>query len=422
MREIRCICFKRLHLAMSRDDKAGHWWFEIGEPDNPSAESFGWWPKFRVSLAEVFTGVAGELNDGLSGQLPARDPHHGESSHESFHPLAREGDHRTDAEIAACLRAFALDYNGEWKWFFGWGQNCHTLQRVRELTKFCRAKDARDQIAWVKAFVESYEYWPSGRLRVRNLIRQDGTTRSWSFVDRPALGVRNVIGWCARWFGDPELGHKVPDPTDRLLACHEFVSQMESDVLDEMFSRRLDEAWAFQTIAERVSDFKELFQLLCPGSNPRISVLAVVDETRLKSLPGVDELFNLGALDSAWEYLATLATFEPADLTTASQMQLEGREWLLANGVKCVWAVPIRADSRAEDVNSTTVPSAVGVDSYLVLWLAELPDRAGTASVHSILQRLGHFVQTILGLATLPECYTGEPRSGAQPLPSENGP
>src|SRR5688500_4157669 len=75
VREIKSICFKRIHLRPLAGDKAGHWWFEIGPADAPESESYGWWPKHPVSLADVFVGVEGELNDGLSSNVPARDPH-----------------------------------------------------------------------------------------------------------------------------------------------------------------------------------------------------------------------------------------------------------------------------------------------------------------------------------------------------------
>ena len=130
MREIKSVYFKRIHIALSHDDKAGHWWFEIGPADTENSESYGWWPKNQVSLVEIFTGVEGELNDGLNSQLPARDPHHGETGDEEFHPLVRDDDLRADEEIANCLREFARNYSGRWQWLFGWGRNCHTFQRA----------------------------------------------------------------------------------------------------------------------------------------------------------------------------------------------------------------------------------------------------------------------------------------------------
>jgi hypothetical protein len=130
VREIKSVRFKRIHIALSGDGKAGHWWFELGPADWSNSESYGWWPECQVSRVRMFIGVKGLLNDGLNRQLPARDPHHGEIGDEEFHPLVGDDDLRTDDEIAACLREFARNYSGRWQWFFGWGQNCHTFQRA----------------------------------------------------------------------------------------------------------------------------------------------------------------------------------------------------------------------------------------------------------------------------------------------------
>ena len=111
-------------------DIAGHWWFEIGEPDDAASESYGWWPQTQVRLQDVLLGVVGELNNGLNSHIPPRDPHHGEIADEEFHPLVEKEDRRTDQEIENCLREFAANYSGKWQWLIGWGQNCHTFQRA----------------------------------------------------------------------------------------------------------------------------------------------------------------------------------------------------------------------------------------------------------------------------------------------------
>lgn len=128
MRQISTIKIKRIHINY-RSQNAGHWWLEIGDPTQADSESYGWWPQDSLrSLFDCFKGVSGILNDGLNGQLPPRDPHHGEEGEEEFAPLVSLDDRRTDDEIADCLRSFFLSYKGSWKWLLGWGQNCHTFQ------------------------------------------------------------------------------------------------------------------------------------------------------------------------------------------------------------------------------------------------------------------------------------------------------
>ena len=136
-RSIRSITMKRDHIHLTGDDKYGHWWFEIGEPGDHNAESYGWWPERRVALAGTMIGIRGELNGQTSFRGKAtRDPNHGEDAEEEFHPVVAISDPRTDDEIADCLRTFARSCRGEWRWTFGSGLNCHSFQE--EAMKHCR--------------------------------------------------------------------------------------------------------------------------------------------------------------------------------------------------------------------------------------------------------------------------------------------
>lgn len=130
-RQVTSILIKRQHinLGWDADDKYGHWWFEIGNPSRPDSESYGWWPKHPVTARATLMGTEGELNGQTSfGGTLTRDPHHGDQVKHSFHPVVAIDESRTDAEIIECLRSFAIQYSGDWRWTIGWGQNCHSFQ------------------------------------------------------------------------------------------------------------------------------------------------------------------------------------------------------------------------------------------------------------------------------------------------------
>ena len=124
---------KRKNINLGADDKYGHWWFEM-KGGGGKKESYGWWPKYEVGLVDTLLGTQGELNgvSTFNPRYPYRDPHHGDPADEEFHPTVEAGDTRTDAAIQKCLRDFARSYakshNGEWRWTFGAGPNCHTFQ------------------------------------------------------------------------------------------------------------------------------------------------------------------------------------------------------------------------------------------------------------------------------------------------------
>ena len=129
-REVKLVKVKRKHIHLTRSDRYGHWWFEIGDPTDLKSESYGWWPLHGVTVKQTLAGVEGELNGETHfGGEATRDPHHGESADQEFHPFVAEDDPRSDEQIADCLRQFTRRYAGEWRWTFGKGQNCQSFQQ-----------------------------------------------------------------------------------------------------------------------------------------------------------------------------------------------------------------------------------------------------------------------------------------------------
>lgn len=125
-RSVESITIKRKNINLAADDKYGHWWFEID-----GKESYGWWPKYPVGIQETLGGTDGELNGQTSfGGSATKDPHHGDSVEQEFHPQFDCTDARSDDQIKDCLRNFAKSYSGPWRWTFGAGQNCHTFQEA----------------------------------------------------------------------------------------------------------------------------------------------------------------------------------------------------------------------------------------------------------------------------------------------------
>ncbi|MFL5347443.1 MAG: hypothetical protein ACJ8AT_21875 [Hyalangium sp.] len=118
---------KRKTMLIKPTDKYGHWWIELNL-SNGSQESYGWWPKHQVTKESTIAGVEGELN-GISSfhGTSSRDPHHGEAADIEFIPVTAYD--TTEEDIAHSIRKFAQEYNGQWKWVFGKGQNCHSFQR-----------------------------------------------------------------------------------------------------------------------------------------------------------------------------------------------------------------------------------------------------------------------------------------------------
>lgn len=106
-----------LWVTVKRDnptlrDLYGHWWVEAGD------ESWGWWPRaVPVGLRQLALGTGGVVNGaGLIGRKGtwSRDAQHGQPAAHEFHPVLVEA--VTDEQVAARLRAYALSYDGVWRW------------------------------------------------------------------------------------------------------------------------------------------------------------------------------------------------------------------------------------------------------------------------------------------------------------------
>ena len=123
-RMLNFIALKRKNISLLKgsEDKYGHWWIEID-----GIESYGWWPKKPVGVIGTLVGVEGELNGQTTfGGTATRDPHNGDDADEEFNPKLVNS--KTDEQVRQEIRTFATNYRGEWRWTFGWGQNCHTFQ------------------------------------------------------------------------------------------------------------------------------------------------------------------------------------------------------------------------------------------------------------------------------------------------------
>jgi hypothetical protein len=132
-RTLDWITIKRNEIDPSGKDKYGHYWIEILDgPDGKPVESYGWWPKYPLSpdltgAVNTLGGVQGELNGITSFKgTSTTDPDQGTTAKREFHPKLMNT--LTDQQVLDKIHDFVRSYKGEWRWTFGWGQNCQTFQ------------------------------------------------------------------------------------------------------------------------------------------------------------------------------------------------------------------------------------------------------------------------------------------------------
>lgn len=272
--------------------------------------------------------------------------------------------------------------------------------RLVSLTKLLRQDDARMPTVFATVFTERYEYWPSGRLRSRTLSRSDDQRQRWEFDDRQTLGEK-ASHWLRMWRSLPVNRKAARAADERLVLCHELLSEIESEILEDVFHRPPDSTWAAATILRHSNEFKEIFETILPGSNPRLSMLAVSEQSHWKLLRGFDEFLNLGVLGSIWDRLESHTSFEPVDLTTDAPLGSDEIQWLRTNDVASLFALPIRASLSLVEEQASRKQFSESLDpiaAFLLLWLKTSPAPIAAVEINSVFRRVGIIVQTVFAM------------------------
>ena len=152
-------------MNITGEDKYGHYWIEILDgPKGKPVESYGWWPKYSLSrdltgAVNTLGGVQGELNGVTISKgtgTPTRDPDHGKPADVEFHP--RLMNTLTDQQVLDKIHEFVRSYKGEWRWTFGWGQNCRTFQAA--LMKYVGLEDPDSYSEITPPLVQAFSVYP----------------------------------------------------------------------------------------------------------------------------------------------------------------------------------------------------------------------------------------------------------------------
>jgi hypothetical protein len=252
--------------------------------------------------------------------------------------------------------------------------------------------------------VEGYEYWPSGRLKLRRLTTRNGVSRTWTFEDKGIRWTGYLSDWLGRWFGETVARDCEPSLSSRLCACQELFNLIEARMLDRALQCEQDNAWAFGTITETLTEFKAMCQSILPDSPPRVSFVAWTEMSPPQLLRGFDDVLNLGVLNEAWHRLAKQTASAPVDVLALAQQDADVIAWQAQNGIAAGFAVPLRIrppaerDRRVKNEACELAETAVVV-GHVIVWLSASPTVAESAAITSILWRLGNFIQNTIDRA-----------------------
>lgn len=287
--------------------------------------------------------------------------------------------------------------------------------RIIEFSKHLQERFGNDEVRWIVPFTETYDYWPSGRLKLRRLIPRDGSTRYWEFADRPFGWTKHLAEWFELWTGSSRSTNEAPNLSERLNACHEWISQFEADASDRMIEQWNSER-AYGVVIESIPHFKDAVLSLVPESNPRISLITWSSASSLKSLSGFDELDSVGALTEYRKSLEWPTLSAPQGrLFQMHDLPDDFRQWLTLNKVEAAYAARVCAHrklSRVQDLtgkHTAMQNNSLTVIGHLVVWLNRSPTDLESAAVTSILRRLATFTQDAVHLAASHEPISESP-------------
>jgi hypothetical protein len=278
---------------------------------------------------------------------------------------------------------------------------------LRQFIKYLKQRRSETEEHWENVFTEEYEYFPTGRLKQRTLSSAGAESKTWSFDDNPSsseygdLFTRGFVSAVHESATDQMSAVDETRTSERLLVCHELLTEVENSVFESLARQQRSTDWILPTLAEHVSAFKEVVQLLCPESSPRLVFLgaesepagvgttSVTGRTSQAELTGFDSLGGIVLLEDLLKRYLDPRITTPHLLPIETLQERDIKTWLVANEIAVWLMMPIRAGYQRK----------IEVAGSLNLVLSiECPERT-LAALASALRRFGELCQLILIIA-----------------------
>jgi len=264
-----------------------------------------------------------------------------------------------------------------------------------EFVKYLKERNAAGQLGWKVMFTEKYTYWPSGRLRTRELVLDSGEKSLWNFSDKKPKWSSHLDRVFGSWFSKSEsrdLSTKQFDLAKRVLVCHELLSEIEEAVFETLSQGQRRRRWAFTSITARLPDFKDVVEEIVPESKPRVSFFAWTHQESADFLAGFDRLESPGALRLFADSYAESHVSVPR-YYTAEAFDEDLQSWFAANTASSMLVMPIRA------LDQERLETA----GLLHLFLATILESEQAVAVASVFRRFGHLLEQVIEMARVNE-------------------
>lgn len=282
---------------------------------------------------------------------------------------------------------------------------------VTQFIKYLKQREPQDLIVWQKVFTEEYEYYATGHLKQRRLTVPGSELKVWHFDDKPANWSTHLDSFASSLFSgkstrDAERPPAVEDMelVDRLVICHELMSELDGTLFETIARQPRTADWILSSLIEQLPRFKDIIQIICPQSNPRVLFLSTEPKSTdskvasdsdqcMRALEGFDSIGGIKMIEDVLDPYFDRRIATPHQIPLKTVKDPDAESWLTANEMAYLLVMPMRAKHGQE-------LEAAGL---LCLVLSREYDDRVTVAHASIFRRFGQLCQTTFDIAQVGE-------------------
>lgn len=268
-----------------------------------------------------------------------------------------------------------------------------TDKRLVEFTKHVRS-----EADWTIAFEERYQYWRSGKLRIRELVIPGRKIQKWEYETDEVAWTRYLSQLCSKWFGSTRTD--ALEISESALLFHELITEFEFEIFRSSVLTTRNAEWAHRTVMSVAKSTKSAFERVAPYSNPMLHAVAE-GEKGLLNLAGFDEPHpNLFGVVGEW--LETNGFKTPFDVNSISIQEDFGPDekvWAQRSEIESITVGEVMANS-----GGRLVPAF-----NLYLTLCVHPTNEQAAIINSLFRRAIVSIQWVIDTSRVYETSQTNP-------------
>ena len=282
---------------------------------------------------------------------------------------------------------------------------------ISQFIKYLKQQEPGRGTIWKEVFIEDYAYYATGRLKERRFSVPGGEPQVWRFDDEPRCWSAYLDSLACSLFSTARPGNDKASPVpedmgfaERLVICHELASELDNDLFETIADHQRSPDVVLPQLAGLLPRFRDIVQLVCPHSKPRILFLvaqSVPESAELNSvatrstpssfdvLEGFDTVGGIVSIEELLDPYFERKMMTPSEVPIRASQDSDVVAWRTANEVASMFVVPIRV----------VCEHGLETAGLLVLILSRECDVHVSAAVKSVFRRFAHLCHTTFDIA-----------------------